>query len=152
MSDIEQVIPFCRSEFLQDFTIELGMLYDPIKKWGHLYQAEVGTHDFDDGCCLERLTIWLSTYYFTQVSFTLWEDQTIWVSVSLLPTENHSGYKIGFSPQVDVLSFAAMIEALDSTLSVSTRLCYHECPLPLLRKFWRHTGEVEITGKLNQPT
>jgi hypothetical protein len=103
-----------------------------------------------EGEKLERLTIWVTTYYLTRVNLTLWEDKTIWVSVALLPAENNSKYEIGFYPEFESLGFEAIIDALINTISISTRLCYSESPLPLLRRIWKHKGEVKVIGKLNK--
>jgi hypothetical protein len=103
-----------------------------------------------EGEKLERLTIWATTYYFTRVNLTLWEDKTVWVSVTLLRTENNDKYEIGFYPKFESLGFEAIIDALINTVSVSTRLCYNESPLPLMRQFWKHKGKVEVIGKLGK--
>jgi hypothetical protein len=82
-------IPFCQSEFLQDFTIVLGVQLDDTKHGWQSFSVEVDTCKHE-GEKLERLTIWVTTYYLTRVNLTLWEDKTIWVSVALLPAENNS--------------------------------------------------------------
>jgi hypothetical protein len=70
------------------------------------------------------------------------------VSVTLLPTENNGKYEIGFYPKFESLGFEAIIDALINTVTVSTRLCYNESPLPLLRQIWKYKGKVKETGKL----
>jgi hypothetical protein len=82
------------------------------------------------------------------LKLALWEDKTIWVSVALLPTENNSKYEIGFYPGFESLGFETIIDAFINTVSISTRLCYSESPLPLLRRIWKYKGEVKVTGKL----
>ncbi|MFN7139365.1 MAG: hypothetical protein ACK4UN_08510 [Limisphaerales bacterium] len=141
------MIPFCKSEYLQDFTIALGLRSDLRRRWAPFFEASVDTLEMDDGP-LEGLWIWVDSYYYTRVSFGLFEDRTMFVSIALLPTANHSGYKVSFETQADHLTFEQIVDALDSTVTVATRLCYRECPLPLLRRFWRYEGEVEITGSL----
>jgi hypothetical protein len=142
-------IPFCQSEFLQDFTIILGIQLDDTKHGWQSFGVEVDTCEHENEK-LERLTIWATTYYFTRVNLTLWEDKTIWVSVALLPTENNSKYEIGFYPKFESLGFEAIIDALINTISISTRLCYSESPLPLLRQFWKHKGKVKVMGKMKK--
>jgi hypothetical protein len=34
------------------------------------------------------------------------------------------------------------------TISVSTRLCYDESPVPLMRQIWKYDGDVETEGVL----
>jgi hypothetical protein len=141
-------IPFCQSEFLQDFTIVLGVLQLNDTKHGwQSFNVEVDTCEHE-GEKLERLTIWATTYYFTCVNLTMWADKTVWVSVALLPTKNNDKYEIGFYPKFESLGFEAIIDAFTDTVSVSTRLCYNESPLPLMRRFWKHRGKVKVTGKL----
>jgi hypothetical protein len=142
-------IPFCQSEFLQDFTIALGVLVSGTKHGWRSFNAEVDTCEHEQEK-LERLTIWVTTYYFTRINLTLWEDKTLWVSVALLPTKNNGEYEIGFYPKFESLGFKAIIDALINTISISTRLCYSESPLPLLRQIWKHRGKVNITGELKK--
>jgi len=140
-------IPFCQSEFLQDFTIALGVQVNDTKHGWRSFNAEVDTCEHEQEK-LERLTIWVTTYYFTRINLTLWENKTVWVSVALLPTENNSEYEIGFYPKFESLGFEEIIDALINTVSISTRLCYSESPLPLLRQIWKHKGKVKEMGKL----
>jgi len=140
-------IPLCRAEFLQDISIELGRrfaAYHPFRS----FTAEVDTCEHD-GQTLERLTVWASTYYGTGVNLTLWEDGTTWVSVTLRPAENNGEYTVGLYPQCGGFAPESVAEAFRDTVSVSTRLCYGESPLPTLRQIWKHTGEVQTTGTLN---
>ncbi len=148
MSTRKQTIPLCRAEFLQDFSIELGRRLKPIRYASKSVIAETGNSEHE-GQSLERLTVWIETYNYTRVTLALWEDQTIWVNVALLPTSNNKKYEIAFYPRCAEFTAAAIVEALRDSVSVSTRLCYNESPLPTLRRIWRHEGEVEIKGKLN---
>ena len=140
-------IPLCRSEALQDFTIKLGLyLKSKTNGWSG-FSAEVDVCEFEREN-LERLTLWIWTHYSTRVNFTLWEDRTVWVGVELLPEENGEPFRVGFYPSFEKLTAEEKIEALVDTVSVSTRLCYDENPLPILRQIWKHDGDVEIKGIL----
>jgi hypothetical protein len=141
-------IPFCHSEFLQDFTIQLGLyLRSSWYRWGRL-SVEVDTCEFE-GVPLERLTIWIRSYYCTQTRLILWEDETVWVDVALLPTQNNERFEVGFYPDRELFDFNQLIEALAETTSVSTRLCYGESPEPIMRKIWKFNGKVKIEGTLS---
>jgi hypothetical protein len=148
MSASEQTIPFCRTEFLQDFSIALGRCLKPIRHASKSILAEVDTCEHE-GQSLERLAVWIDTWNYTRTSLTLWQDRTVWVSVALLPTKNNKKYQLSFYPQCDGFTPQWFVEALRDTVSVSTRLCYSESPLPTLRRIWRHRGEFETTGRLN---
>jgi len=148
MSAREQIIPFCRTEFLQDFAIALGRCLKPIRYASKSIVAEVDTCEHQ-GQDLERLAVWIDTWNYTRTSLTLWEDRMVWISVSLLPTKNNRKYELSFHPQYEGFTPEGLVEALRNSVSVSTRLCYNESPLPTLRRIWRHKGEVEITGTLN---
>jgi hypothetical protein len=142
-------IPLCRSELLQDISIELGRRFaarHPFKS----FSAEVDTCE-REGENLERLAVWASTYYGTEINLTLWEDGTVWVSVILRPAENSGEYRVGFYPQCDSFTPERVAEAFRDTVAVSTRLCYGESPLPTLRQIWKHTGEVQTAGTLSTP-
>ena len=76
----------------------------------------------------------------------MWEDETVWVGVTLLPAEHGEKFMLGFYPNFELLGFKRITEALIETVSVSTRLCYDESPEPLLRQIWNFCGEVEIEG------
>lgn len=142
-------IPLCRSEWLQDISIELGRRFaarHPFRS----FSTEVDTCEHD-GEQIERFAVWASTWYETLVNLTLWEDGTIWVSVRLRASENNAEYKIGFYPQCQDFTSERIAESFRDTVSVSTRLCYGESPLPTLRRIWNHEGEVKITGTLSGP-
>jgi hypothetical protein len=141
-------IPLCRAEFLQDFSIALGPCLNPIRHASKSILAELDTCEHE-GQNLERLWVWIATWNYTRAGLTLWEDRTFWVSVTLLPTKNNKKYQISFFPECTNFTAEGLVEALRDTVSVSTRLCYNESPLPALRRIWRHKGEVETTGTLN---
>jgi hypothetical protein len=146
----EPNIPLCRAEFLQDISIELGRRFaarHPFRS----FTAEVDTCQHD-GESLESLAVWATTYYGTAVNLTLWEDGTVWVSVTLWSAENTEEYKVGFYPCCDGFTPERIAEAFRDTVSVSTRLCYGESPLLTLRQIWKHTGEVQTTGILISET
>lgn len=136
-------IPLCRSEFLQDFTICLGRHLGPASHGWRSFVAEVDTCEHDG----ERLAVWITTFYRTQVNLTVWEDKTIWISVALLPVEGEK-FQLGFYPNLQSLTLERVVEALVETVSVSTRLCYDESPEPLMRKIWKYDGQVEVEGVL----
>jgi hypothetical protein len=142
-------IPLCRSEWLQDVSIELGRRFavsHPFKS----FTADVDTCEHE-GESLERLTVWASTYYGTLVNLSFWDDRTLWVGVRLHAAENNSEYEVGFYRRCDGLSSERIAEAFRDTVAVSTRLCYSESPEPALRQLWNHTGEVQTKGELTRP-
>src|SRR6266550_2971828 len=98
MSKKEQIVPLCRSEFLQDFSIELGRRLKPIRHASKSVVAEVDSCEHE-GQSLERLSVWIETWNYTRASLTLWADRMVWVSVTLLPTKNNKKYQIAFYPQ-----------------------------------------------------
>src|SRR5258708_543538 len=133
MSSEEQIILLCRAEFLQDFSIELGRRLKPIRNTSKSVLAKVDIHEHD-GQSFERLSVWIESWYRTRVTLNLWEDRTIWVNVALLKTDNNKPFQIAFYPLCDGFSVEGIAEALRETISVSTRLCYSESPLPTLRR------------------
>jgi hypothetical protein len=139
-------IPLCRSEFLQNFTISLGLFLERSSCQGW-FKAEVDTCEHA-GELLERLSIWIRTVYRTRVNLTLWEDKTVWISVALLPMENGEKFEMGFYPDFEVLGHDRIVEALVETVSISTRLCYDESPESLMRQIWKYTGEIKTEGVL----
>jgi len=142
-------IPLCRAEFLQDISIELGRRFvtsNPFRS----FSAETDTCELE-GETLERLAVGASTYYGTGADLTLWENGTVWVSVTLWPAENNGVYRVGFYPPCDGFTPERVAEAFRDTVSVSTRLCYGESPLPILREIWKHAGEVKAMGSLSTP-
>jgi len=141
-------IPLCRAEFLQDISIEFGRRLaknHPFRTFN--VEAENCEHE---GKSLERLTVRASTFYGTEMNLTLWEDRTVWVTVVLLSAENNGDYKVGFYPKCEGFTPERIAESFRETVSVSTRLCYGESPLPILRKIWKHTGDVKTTGSLDK--
>jgi hypothetical protein len=147
MSEGQPIIPLCNADFLQDFSIEFGRQLKPIWSAVKSVIAEAD-HCESEGQSFERLSVWIYTWNYTSVALTLWEDQTVRVSVSLLTAEKEPEFEISFDPECNHLASAEIVEALRNTVSVSTRLCYSESPLPMLRRIWRHKGKVETKGKL----
>ncbi|HEX7860121.1 MAG TPA: hypothetical protein VF773_07350 [Verrucomicrobiae bacterium] len=154
MADDSQ-IPLCRSEWLQDVTIELGRRF-AVRHPFRTFTVQVDTCD-QDGEQLERLTVWASTMCGTLVNLTLWEDRTIWVAVILRAAENNPEYELGFYPPSDGLTSDRLAEAFRDTVAISTRLCYSDSPEATLRQIWKHSGEFQTKGTLvalpkTQPT
>ncbi len=145
----DREIPLCRSEWLQDASIELGRRFaarHPFRS----FTVEVDTCDHE-GEHLERLTVWASTWYGTLINLTLWDDHTLWIGIRLRAAENNSEYEVGFYPQCGGLSSERIAEAFRDTVAASTRLCYSESPEPILRRLWNHTGEAQTKGTLSRP-
>lgn len=145
----EAKIPLCRSEWLQDASIELGRRFAKSRPF-MLFTAEVDTCEHE-GEELERLTICASTPYGTFVNLILWDDHILWIGVKIDAAENSSEFEVGFYPRCDGLSSDRIAEAFRDSVAVSTRLCYGESPEPILRRLWNHSGEVEIKGELTRP-
>jgi hypothetical protein len=145
----KQIIPLCRSEFLQDFSIELGRR---LKSIGHQSQAVLAEVRFveQEGRELEALSVWIKTSVNTRATISLWENQTIWICVELLPTKNNKKFQLDFHPSDKEFSAAAIVDALRDTMLVSARLCDNESPLPALRRIWRHKGQVNTRGSLQK--
>ncbi len=139
-------IPFCRSEFLQDFTIELGLCLGARPPFTYL-RVEADRCDYE-GQNMERLSLWAENPYGTGATLNLREDRLIWVSVFLRAAANCSEYGVGFYPPSGELTGRGIVEAFRDTFNVSTRLCYGESPLPILRQIWKHRGEVQVSGEL----
>lgn len=139
-------IPLCRSEWLQDASIELGRRFAASHPF-RSFTVEVDACEHE-GEQLERLTVWASTWYGTLVNLILWDDHTLWISVRLRAAENNSEFEVGFYPLCDGLSSDRIAEAFRDTVAVSTRLCYSESPEPTLRRLWNFAGDVQTTGVL----
>jgi hypothetical protein len=142
-------IPLCRSEWLQDASIELGRRfasYNPFRT----FRVEVDTCEHG-GEELERLTVWAGTWYATLVNLTLWSDRTVWIGLTLQAAENNPEYSVGFYPHCDGFDSERIAEAFRDTVAVSTRFCYGESPLPTLRRIWNHRGKVKTKGTLHRP-
>lgn len=145
----EAKFPLCRSDWLQDVSIELGRRFAESRPFSSFtVQAETCQHEGEE---LERLTIYASTPYGTLVNLTLWDDHILWIGVKIHAAENSSEFEVGFYPRCDGLSSDRIAEAFRDTVAVSTRLCYGESPEPTLRRLWNHSGEVEIKGELTRP-
>jgi len=142
-------IPLCRSEFLQDFTIKLGVYMKHRKPgWRGFLTAsrDVCEHEGEN---LERLAIWIQTYDYVRTNLVLWENETIWIEIDLLAADHHTAeYTVGFYPEFKKVKYAGMLDAFDSTIALSTRLCYGESPTITLKKIWKYTGKASITGHL----
>jgi hypothetical protein len=136
-------IPLCRSEFLQEFTIHLGLILEPRYRWGG-FASRVATYEHE-GEELEQFSVCLTSVYRTRAHLVLWEDKTIWISVALIP-ENGEKFQVGFYPDFGSLGIEGTVEALVNTASIATCLCYGESPEPLLRQIWNFNGEVQIEG------
>src|SRR5689334_23331126 len=142
-------IPLCRSEFLQDFSIELGRRYAEHQPFW-FFQVHSDTCE-RDGSNLETLTVLICTPYETGARLILYEDRRLWVDVVLWPTLNNGEYRLGFYPPCEGFTHDQILEAFRDTVNVSTRLCYGESPLPTLRKIWRYSGGVKTRGRLTKP-
>ena len=141
-------IPLARAEFLQDVSIELGRRFasgNPFRS----FNVEVDFCEHQEEV-LERLTVWAATYYGTRVNLNVWENGRVWIGVTLCAAENNGEYSIGFYPECPGFTSARMAEAFRDTVSLSTRLCYGESPLPTLRRIWKHEGEVQTRGELGR--
>jgi hypothetical protein len=145
VSDVPN-IPLCRSEFLQDFTICFGLHLRPTEHGWRSFAAKADTCEHA-GASLERLTIWITTFYGTRINLVVWEDKTIWISVAFLPVHGEK-FEVGFYPCFESLGLERIVEALVETVSVSTRLCYDESPVPLMRQIWKYDGDVKTEGVL----
>jgi hypothetical protein len=142
-------IPLCRSEILQDLSIELGRRFakrNPFRSF--TVEADFCDHEGDS---LERLAAWASTHYGTRVALNLWENGRVWVGVRLEAAENNQEFSLNFYPDCKGFDAEGMAEAFRDTVAVSTRLCYGESPLPILRKIWKHDGGVQTKGTLKKP-
>jgi hypothetical protein len=145
----EPIIPLCRSEWLQDVSIELGRRFASRHPFAFFaVEADTGEHEGEQ---LERLTVWAGTWYGTRVNLTLWDDHSLWIGVRLIAAENNLAFEVGFYPPTDGLSSDRIVEAFRDTVAVSTRLCYSESPEPTLRRLWNHTGKVQTKGTLTRP-
>lgn len=139
-------IPLCRSEWLQDVSIELGRRFGaqhPFRTFGAAADiCEV------ESVPLERLAVWATTWHGTQANLTLWEDRLLWIGLILQAAENNPEYSISFYRPGDDISVERIAEAFRDTVSVSTRLCYGNSPMPTLRLVWKYSGEFQETGRL----
>lgn len=142
-------IPLCRSEWLQDATIELGRRF-AVRHPFRTFDVQVDTCGHN-GEQLERLTVWASSMCGTLVNLTLWENRTIWVAVILRAAENNSEYEVGFYPPSAGLTSGRLAEAFRDTFAISTRLCYGDSPEPTLRQIWKHSGKFQTKGILRAP-
>jgi len=140
-------IPLCRSEFLQDFSIELGRRF-PAHQWS--FQVQTDTCE-QEGRVLEKLTLLACTPYETGARLIVWEDGRVWVDIVLWPTRNNAEYRVGFYCPCEAFTHERIVDAFRDTINISTRLCYGESPLSILRQIWNYTGEVKTHGELARP-
>ena len=139
-------IPYCQDEFLQDVTIALGLRFihhGPLS--GFASEVDFCTHEGED---FERLSIFARPYYGVLMNLSLWDDGTVWFSASSWSGDGVREYEVGFYPDDEQLSAERIAEAFHDSAPAAMRLCYEECPLPILRRIWHHEGSVKITGKL----
>src|SRR5688572_6325646 len=121
-------IPLPKTELLQDLAIEFGRRF-AVQHPFRSFTVEVDRCEHD-GETLERLSVWTYTDYGTRTNLTVWENGKVWVSVTLLPAANNKEYTVGFYPACDGCIPGRVAEAFRDTVSLSTRLCYGESPLP----------------------
>jgi hypothetical protein len=139
-------IPFCRAEFLQDVSIELGRRFARVHPFRSFdVNVDICEHE---GERLERLSCWASTHNGTWANLTVWQNGVVWVCIGLSAAGNSAEYSLGFYPECQGFTSERFAEAFRDTVSVSTRLCYAESPLPILRKIWNHHAEVQTRGEL----
>lgn len=142
MSDLFH-IPLCRSEFLQDFSIQLGVKLRSRFLWGGCtVVVDMCDHQGEE---LERFSLWIHGLYRTRINLVVWENKILWISVAHVP-QNGEKFQVGFYLKFESLGAERVVEALLETESIATCLCYDESPEPLMRQIWKHTGEVEIEG------
>lgn len=142
-------IPFCRAEWLQDVSIELGRRF-AVRHPFRGFSAEVDTcvHEGEE---LEQFTVRASTWSETVVCLSLWDDHTLRVGVVLLESGNNREFELWFWPESAGLSPERIAEAFRDTVAVSMRLAYGETPEPVLRRIWSHAGAFETKGALGRP-
>jgi hypothetical protein len=140
-------MPLCRSAYLQDYSIELGRHFSRHRPF-RFFRIQTESCE-RDGRELEGLSMLAGTSYDTGARLIVWEDQRFWVDVVLWPSRNNGEYLVGFHRACDGFTHGALIETFRETVNVSTRLCYRESPLPILRQIWKHSGNVEVYGDLN---
>jgi len=141
------IIPLCRSEFLQDFSIEFGRQLKPIR-----YQVSSVEFSLDieeaGHKALERLTFWLTSVG-TRTTITLWENRSVWINLTLLTPKRCKDFHISFRPECSRLTPLGIVDALRETAIAATSMCYGESPITSLRKIWRYDGQFETNGILN---
>lgn len=139
-------IPYCHDKFLRDVSIAIGLRFithDSLT--GFSVGVDTCAHDGED---FERLSIWARPYYGVWMNLTLWDDGTVWFSASSWSCDGVREYEVGFYPDNECFTAARIAEAFHDSEPAAMRLCYEECPLPILRRIWHHEGTVETTGKL----
>jgi hypothetical protein len=141
-------IPFCRADWLQDVSIELGRRF-AVRHPFRGFSAEVDTCEHE-GEELEQLTVWASTWGETVVCLSLWDDHTLRVRMILLECGNNEEFELAFWPESAGLSPERIAEAFRDSVAVSTRLGYGEIPEAVLRRIWSHAGAFETKGALGR--
>ncbi len=99
---------------------------------------------------MEMLSIWAQLNYGVGIWLKLvaYEDRAVRIYASSWMPDEVCEYEVGF--YIPALEFAAaqIAEAFRDSACATSRLCYDECPLPILRRIWRYVGPAEIEGKL----
>jgi hypothetical protein len=147
MRRAKPTIPFCRSEFLQDFSIELGRQLKPIRHECSSIDCSVETCD-DEGQVSEKITVWLKSACNTRTTISLWDNRHVWINLSLLTPKSRANYHIAFYPDCSNLTPFGIVEALRETATASICMADGESPLPVLKKIWRYDGQFETKGVL----
>jgi hypothetical protein len=140
------IIPLCRSDFLQDFSIEFGRQLKPIRYQVSSVEFSLDIAEADQA--LERLTIWL-TAVGIRTTITLWENRSVWINLTLLAPKHRKNFHISFYPNCSHLTPLGIVDALRETESASFAMSDGELPIPSLRKIWRYDGQFETNGILN---
>src|SRR3954466_2106016 len=144
--DLEK-IPLCRSNFLQDLSIELGLHLKSL----HFAAKSFKVHDNSverNGDTFKQLVVIVDTWNNTQATLAVSEDHTLSLHVALLETPESKGYKLGFFPRCEGFNEQDIVQAFRDSVSLSTRLSAYENPLPQLRDIWKHKGTVQTSGSL----
>jgi hypothetical protein len=139
-------IPVCRSEFLQDFSIELGRQLKPIRHECSSIDCSLETYD-DEGQVSEKMTVWLTSARNTRTTISLWDNRQVWINLTLLAPKNSGGnYHVAFYPDCSHLTPLGIVDALRETATAASGMAFAESPLPALKKIWRYDGQFETKG------
>jgi hypothetical protein len=141
------IIPLCRSDFLQDFSIEFGRRLKPIRYQVSSVEFSLEIEEAADKA-LERLTVWL-TAVGRRTTITLWENRTVWINLALLRSNHSKYFHVSFYPDCSHLTPLGIVEALRETQRASFAMSDGESPISSLRKIWRYDGQFETNGILN---
>jgi hypothetical protein len=140
-------IPLCRSDFLQDFSIEFGRQLKPIRYQVSSVEFSLGVEEAGDKA-LEQLTIWL-TAIGRRTTIALWENRSVWINLTVLAPKHRKDFHISFYPDCSHLTPLGIVEALRETENASFSMALGESPTSSLRKIWRYDGQFETNGILN---